>query len=76
MFRDLDITLQLEDVDEELSHVGKLLLELVNELSGAWIWQFRKHIEEHSISVRLFHNLSNLLVQIADKSASWMVNDL
>ena len=51
LLRDLHITLELKDVDEELPHVGQLLLELLNELRGAWIWQLWQHIEEHGVPV-------------------------
>ena len=48
---DLDIRLQLQDVNEVLTLVGQLLLEVVNLLHGTWVLQLIEHVEEHGVLI-------------------------
>lgn len=43
---------------------------------GAWVVKVMEHIEIHCVLIWLFHNVSNLIVQIIYKSSCWVHNDL
>lgn len=64
LLRDLNIRLQLKNVDQVLPLVSQLLLEVVNLVWSAGIVQILEHVEEHSVLVRLLHDLSHFVVQI------------
>jgi len=72
----LNITLELKNVNEILSFVCEFLFEVVNLFSGAWVFKFRDHIEEHRVFVWLFHYLSNFVIQILEKRSCWMVDNI
>lgn len=67
LLRDLNITLQLQDVYEVLSFVGELLLEEVNLLGSAWIVQLVDDVEEHGVFVRLLHDFGDFVVQFLEE---------
>lgn len=67
LLRDLDITLQLQDVYEVLSFVGELLLEEVDLLGSAWIVQLVDDVEEHGVFVRLLHDFGDFVVQFLEE---------
>lgn len=73
---DLHVGLELENVDQELSLVGQLLLIVVDKLSRTRIWQLRQHVEEHSVTVRLLHDLCHFCVQLINQISGRMVNNL
>ena len=73
---DLDIRLQLQDVNEVLTLVGQLLLEVVNLLHGTWVLQLIEHVEEHGVLIRLLHDLGHLVVEVIQQRSSWMVDDV
>jgi len=67
LLRDLNITLQLQDVYEVLSFVGELLLEEVDLLGSAWIVQLVDDVEEHGVFVRLLHDFGDFVVQFLEE---------
>ena len=51
LLRDLYIGLQLQDIDEVLTLIGQLLLEVVNLLHSTRVLELIEHVEEHSVLV-------------------------
>jgi hypothetical protein len=61
----LNIRFELEDVDEVLSFVSELLLEVVDLFRCAWVFKLVDNVEEHGVLVGLLHNFSNFVVEIS-----------
>ena len=76
LFGDLNVTLEFKNINKELSLVGELLLVVVDELSCTGVRKLREHIEEHGVTIRLFHDFGNFCIQIADQGPCWVVDDL
>lgn len=73
---DLHIRLKLEDVNQELSLVGQLLLVVVDWLSCARVGKLGQNVEEHSVTVRLLHDLGDLRVELIDEVSCRVIDDL
>jgi len=75
LFRDLYIRFKLEQIDEELSFVGQLLLVVFDYINCTRVLKLVKHVEEHGVTIRLFHDFTNLSVKVANEVTSLMVDD-
>lgn len=67
LFRDLDVTFEFEDVNQELTLVSQLILVHLNHVMTARIVKIMDHIEIHGVLVRLLHDLSDFIVQVLDQ---------
>ena len=76
LLRDLHITFQLKNVDKVLTLIGQLLLEIVDLLHCAWVLKLIQDVKEHGVLVRLFHDLSHLVVEIVQETPGWVINNV
>jgi len=51
------------------------LLVVFNYINCTRVLKLVKHVEEHGVTIRLFHDFTNLSVKVANEVTSLMVDD-